>query len=91
MADVGVHIVVTGLVQGVGFRYFVARRAERLQLAGLVRNMPDGAVEIEAEGPRAMLEELIREVRVGPRSSRVADVTVGWYQAKHEMTEFRIQ
>ena len=91
MADVGVHIVVTGLVQGVGFRYFVARRAERLQLVGLVRNLPDGAVEIEAEGPRAMLEELISEIRVGPRSARVTDVRVGWFPAKHEITEFSIQ
>ena len=91
MSDVGVHIVVKGLVQGVGFRYFVSQRAQRLRIAGVVRNLPDGAVEIEAEGPRSLLEELIREVRIGPRASRVTDVAVGSGSPRHEMTEFRIQ
>ena len=91
MTDVGVHIVVTGLVQGVGFRYFAARCADRLGVAGRVRNLPDGAVEIEAEGPRSLLEEFIDEVRIGPRAARVTEMSVRWRPATHDMTEFRIQ
>jgi acylphosphatase len=91
MTDVGVHIVVKGLVQGVGFRYFVAQRAQRLRVAGVVRNLPDGDVEIEAEGPHSRLEEFIREVSVGPRASRVTHVSVGWRPPRHELTEFTIQ
>ena len=60
------HMIVRGLVQGVGFRWFVARRANALGLAGYARNLVDGAVEIEAEGDRSMVEELIGDVRVGP-------------------------
>jgi len=49
-----VHLVVHGLVQGVGFRWFVARRADGLGLSGYVRNLYDGSVEAEAEGDRSL-------------------------------------
>jgi acylphosphatase len=91
MTDVGVHIVVKGLVQGVGFRYFVYQRGQRLRIAGLVRNLADGSVEIEAEGPRPLLEQLIAEVSAGPRAARVSDVAVSWRLARRHMTEFTIQ
>lgn len=91
MTDVGVHIVVKGLVQGVGFRYFVYQRAQRLRIAGVVRNLADGDVEIEAEGPRPFLEQLINEVRTGPRASRVSDVVVRWRDARRLTAEFTIQ
>ncbi len=50
------RIRVTGRVQGVAFRHFTAEEAGRLRLAGTVRNLPDGAVEVEAEGPRPAVE-----------------------------------
>jgi len=73
-----VHMTVRGLVQRVGFRYFVARRAESYGLAGFVRNRPDGSVEIEAEGERTLLEQLVADVRRGPRSAQVTDLTLEW-------------
>lgn len=76
-----VHIVVRGLVQGVGYRWFVARHAERLGLAGHVRNLPDGGVEVDAEGEREMLEELVGHCRTGPRSARVTDLAMEWGEA----------
>ena len=73
-----VHLVIRGRVQGVGFRYFVARRAESLGLSGWVRNRPDGAVEAEAEGPRAALECLVQAVERGPSGARVTAVDREW-------------
>lgn len=77
-----VHIIVEGLVQGVGFRWFVYRKAEVLGLTGWVRNLYNGSVEIEAEGDRSLLEELIKEVKVGPRSARVTNLTIEWKDSK---------
>jgi len=76
------NIVVIGLVQGVGFRYFVHRHACRLGLKGQVRNLYTGDVEIEAEGERDAVESLIQEVRVGPRSAYVTDVKVTWREPR---------
>ncbi len=76
--EASAHIIVSGLVQGVGFRYFVHRRASRLGLSGIVRNLPDGSVEIEAEGDKMLLEELITHVRNGPPSAQVSDLDVTW-------------
>ncbi len=70
------HIVVSGAVQGVGFRYFTLRTAEQLGLAGWVRNRPNGDVEIEAEGGIDALEKLIEAVGKGPDWSRVKNVKV---------------
>jgi len=89
--EANVHIIVEGLVQGVGFRWFVARKAEGLGLRGFVANQYDGNVEIEAEGDRSLLEELIREVRIGPRSAHVTNIRLDWKQPTHRTTEFEIR
>jgi acylphosphatase len=65
------HIRVSGMVQGVGFRWFVRERARRLGLAGWVRNLADGSVEVAAEGDAAQLELLRNEVQRGPRGAMV--------------------
>ena len=75
---VAAEIVVSGMVQGVGYRFFTQRAAEELQLSGWVRNLPDGRVQAEAEGPRARVEELLARLRAGPRLSSVTDVAVTW-------------
>ncbi|MBI3005263.1 MAG: acylphosphatase [Ignavibacteriales bacterium] len=76
--QLGVHIVVEGFVQGVGFRYFVLRQASTLGLRGYARNLYNGAVEIEAFGDRSVLEEFIKAVKVGPRAAHVADMKIQW-------------
>jgi len=63
--------VVSGLVQGVGFRFFVNRAASIEGLHGWVRNLPDGRVEIRAEGDADSLERFERTVRRGPAAARV--------------------
>jgi len=78
VSEARVHIIVEGLVQGVGFRWFVARHAESLNLQGFVKNLYNGNVEIDATGDRSLLEELIKQIKVGPRSARVTNLKVEW-------------
>jgi acylphosphatase len=63
-----------GRVQGVGFRWFVAREARRLGLRGSVRNRDDGSVEVVAAGDVQVLEQLMESLRRGPPGSRVERV-----------------
>jgi acylphosphatase len=65
---------VRGRVQGVGFRWFVEREAHILQIAGWVRNNPDGSVEVLAMGTREQLIGLRSRLLEGPRAARVDDV-----------------
>jgi acylphosphatase len=74
------YIRVSGVVQGVSFRYFTRKTARELGLSGWVRNRPDGDVELEAAGERGMLEELIKALRVGPPAAHVRDVQVRWLE-----------
>ena len=73
---------VEGEVQGVGFRWYVRGQARVLELAGWVRNEPDGAVVIVACGQTAALDELERQLHVGPRQSIVSEVV------SRELTSF---
>jgi acylphosphatase len=84
------HIVVEGIVQGVNFRYHTRRVARSLLLSGWVRNTPDGAVEILAEGSRGSLQQLLAFVRKGPPSARVDRVTPAWLHYIGEFDEFEI-
>lgn len=65
---------ITGRVQGVGFRYFAWDAAKREGLLGTVRNMPDGSVEVVAEGDRESLDRLEWALSEGPRGARVDHV-----------------
>lgn len=71
-----VRVLVEGRVQGVGFRYSACAEARRLGLCGWVRNRSDGRVEIEAEGPWELLEQLIAWCHHGPAFARVDRVDV---------------
>ena len=66
---------VSGTVQGVGYRYFVERGARYLKLAGYVRNLRDGRVEVYAIGPSAALASLRENLERGPQGSSVAGVS----------------
>jgi acylphosphatase len=73
---VSFHAVVRGQVQGVGFRYFARQRAEVHGVSGFVRNLPDGSVELHAEGPPAALSAFEADVRRGPSFGRVEEAVV---------------
>lgn len=75
------YVLVTGRVQGVGYRWFARSHAAALGLRGWARNRRDGAVELELVGPRERIEQLIEQLREGPPASEVEDVTVHWLPA----------
>ncbi len=81
---------VTGLVQGVWYRQSAANEAGRLGLAGTVRNLADGSVEVVAEGPREDVEALAAWCRRGPPSARVEDVAVAWEEPRGEKRPFTV-
>lgn len=74
------HLTITGIVQGVGFRAFTAAEASRLGVSGWVRNRRDGSVEALVSGPQPTLDSLIVRLHVGPTGSRVD--TLEWRPAE---------
>jgi acylphosphatase len=68
------HVEIRGIVQGVGFRWFVRERARALALSGWVKNLSDGSVEVAASGPDAAVRELLALVREGPPGAHVREV-----------------
>ncbi len=70
------HVVITGRVQGVGYRYWTKTRAEAAGLAGFVRNRPDGSVEAVFCGAAGEVADMVARCRVGPRGAGVVDVSV---------------
>ena len=71
-----VHVLVHGTVQGVGFRYHCAYAAQELGVVGQVRNLPDGDVEVMAQGESDAVARLISWLRRGPRWASVRTITV---------------
>lgn len=67
----GLHLYLSGRVQGVGFRHFARREAGKLGLVGWVKNLPDGRVEIQVAGDRERLEEYKQRLDGGPSFARV--------------------
>jgi acylphosphatase len=85
------RFIISGRVQGVGFRYFTEATAQREGVAGWVRNLPDRSVEVVAEGDAEAVERFERAVRIGPPGARVDRVDVdNSYPAAGE-TEFNIK
>ena len=74
--SVTVHLRIRGRVQGVGFRYYLAREARSHGVAGWVRNRHDGSVEAMLQGSREAVDALVAWSRHGPPSARVTDVQV---------------
>ena len=81
---------ISGLVQGVGFRYFVLTRARTLGVRGFVRNLYTGEVEVVAQGEDDMMAEFLEELRVGPRSAQVRNVRVEWHDTEDLYNSFEI-
>jgi acylphosphatase len=84
------HIVVSGRVQGVAFRIATVEEAQRLGLAGWVRNLRDGRVEAVAEGERPKVEALVAWCHHGPPPARVTEVQVSWQPAQGDLGPFDI-
>jgi len=85
-----VHAFVSGRVQGVFFRDHTRRWATSLGLTGWVRNLPDGRVEVVAEGEKERLEDLVTRLKTGPPMADVQNVGVTWEDWCDEFEDFRI-
>jgi acylphosphatase len=85
------EILVAGHVQGVGYRDYARRRASVLGLAGWVMNLRDGRVRLRAEGPRGMIEDLVKALEKGPPLSRVERVEVRWLPPTGRYSDFDIR
>ncbi len=82
--------IVRGRVQGVGFRYFVMERARSLYIVGFCRNLPNGEVEVVAEGQKGELQALESSLKTGPTMANVEEVISAWQAPVGEFTNFRI-
>jgi acylphosphatase len=85
------RFLVRGRVQGVGFRWFAEREAQILQIAGWVRNNPDGSVEVLAMGTREQLSGMRSRLREGPRAARVEDVEESEAEPVAGLNSFQIR
>lgn len=86
-----VKIVVSGEVQGVGYRYFIARAASELELNGYAINLYNGNVEIFAEGRKEFLEELVKRAKKGPPHGSVEKAEIDWLVFKNKYNNFEIR
>jgi len=75
--------IVSGVVQGVGFRFYASRLATRYGVTGFAKNLPDGNVEIEAEGDESLVNGYLNEIKIGPRNAHVADMKIEWLEPKN--------
>jgi len=84
------HIFYSGLVQGIGFRYTAKAVAAGFELVGSVRNLPDGRVELIAEGDRPELEAFRLAIRDAGLAGFIRDERVDWAEATNEFRGFEI-
>ena len=89
--EVRAEIVVNGLVQGVGYRYYVVREAQKLELKGFTQNLYTGEVLTVVEGEKVIVEEMIKKLKVGPIHASVKSCKVDWQETKNEFTDFEVR
>jgi len=85
------HAFVSGRVQGVFFRASTQEEGRRLGLAGWARNLPDGRVEVVAQGPQPALDALLAYLHKGPAAARVDDVVVSWGAPDDTLRDFGVR
>jgi len=89
--SMALNAIVHGYVQGVYFRTFVVRKGAELGLTGWTRNLPDGTVEVWAEGGTEQLQALVDHLWAGPPAARVRKVDTEWTEQTEGHTTFRIR
>jgi acylphosphatase len=83
--------VVSGRVQGVGFRYFVVGKARKLGLQGYVRNESSGDVKVVAQGTHSALEQFLVLLRQGPPAAQVHDMQITWRETTEHFSGFHMR
>ena len=87
---VRIHICISGKVQNVFYRDFVKRHAIALNVTGWVKNLPDGKVEIIAEGEKEKVKQMVDWVKQGPPAAQVSNIDIERKEYKGEFKEFFI-
>lgn len=85
------EVYVRGRVQGVFFRQFTKNAAQELGIGGYARNLPDGCVQVLAEGPKGSVEAFVQRLRRGPPMARVDSLEVEWKEPSGEFVDFAIR
>jgi acylphosphatase len=85
------HIIVSGFVQGVGFRWFTQRHAESLGVGGWVRNLPDGRVEVFAQAEKDVLDAFCGKLRDGPSYGTTEALAIEKVPVDHKILGFQIR
>jgi acylphosphatase len=85
------QFLISGLVQGVGYRFFAQRAAARHQIAGYVKNLPDGRVEAWAEGPAESVEGFKHDLATGPAYAVVSSIEEIVFDPANRYSSFRIE
>ncbi|PIU65862.1 MAG: acylphosphatase [Armatimonadetes bacterium CG07_land_8_20_14_0_80_40_9] len=90
MEKARIEAKVSGLVQGVGYRFFVQREAYSLNLSGYAKNLWDGKVEVIVEGDKDKLLKFLEALKKGPWLSQVKDIKAVWREYKGEFKGFGV-
>ena len=90
MTQKKLHAFFSGHVQGIGFRATAYRLAELNPITGFVRNLPDGRVELLAEGEEEVLSDFLQKVRKSFLNQYIQGVELNWYESHHEYNDFSI-
>jgi len=85
------HLLISGIVQGVGYRWSCQRAAKRIGVTGWVKNLPDGRVETVAQGTKEEIEEFIAWCYRGPEEARVTDIAVSEEEPAGDFHDFEIR
>lgn len=85
------HILVSGVVQGVYYRWFAQTKAKGYRLTGWAKNLPDGRVEVVCEGEKGLILDFIKELKIGPPAAHVTSVNIDWQEYTGEFEDFKIR
>jgi len=85
------HVMVQGFVQGVGYRKWARKKAQKMSLTGWVRNLPDGSVELLVQGDREKIEKLLEIYKKGPFMAEVESADTMWEEQKETFDDFFIR
>jgi len=86
-----IELIISGRVQGVGFRHFAANQARALHIQGFIKNLYDGRIEIIAQGEKDALELFICQLNNGPRLAHVCDIEQSIFVGKENFTDFSVR
>lgn len=85
------NLLVTGRVQGVGFRYFVQTLAMNMNLYGWVKNLDTGQVEIDVQGPKGFIIDFEKKVKKGNHFSKVEDIEIRRLEVEENYKKFKVK